>query len=277
MPKMGGMGKLYDVSCLLSVVGSDVQRFRVQGFRGSGLRVRVAVGGNVIIRGLIYNVLNYFCGMGETFPYHYRAYGLNVASEIPVTGFEPSEEKAPDVVIKLGTVPENLENIVNRGVLFQSNDHEFLIHVDAVARYYICNGNTIIIQKNSGASDTSVSTFLTGTSFGALLHQRRLLPLHASTIIFENKCLMFMGISGAGKSTLASAYLKKGATLVADDISVVNFSGQKPAVTPAFPTIKIWKDSLKHLGIPHEKLVPVREELEKYYFPVDKYSKVCVP
>jgi hypothetical protein len=52
MPKMGGMGKLYDVSCLLSVVGCGFRCSEVQGFRGSGLRVRVAVGGECCGLGL---------------------------------------------------------------------------------------------------------------------------------------------------------------------------------------------------------------------------------
>jgi hypothetical protein len=123
------------------------------------------------------------------------------------------------------------------------------------------------------ATTGEISAFLTGTSFGALLHQRKLLPLHASTVIFHGKCLVFAGLSGAGKTTLAAAIIKAGGILVADDISVIDFSNPFPEVRAAFPAIKIWADSLKHLGISTEGLEHVRGEIEKFYLPVVEFSR----
>jgi hypothetical protein len=79
-------------------------------------------------------------------------------------------------------------------------------------------------------------------------------------------------MSGSGKTTLATTIIKAGGTLVADDISVIDFSDSKPAVRPAFPAVKIWADSLNYLGIPVEGLVRVRGNLEKYYLPVQRFS-----
>jgi hypothetical protein len=208
------------------------------------------------------------------YPYSYRAYGLNIMSQLPVTGFEAASVETADVFIHKGKVPGTLSNIINKGVLYQSNDHEFLLKVEKIAAYFIRNGSEIIVQRLGNASEGEVSAFLTGTSFGALMHQRRLLPLHASSVIFKDKCLVFAGMSGAGKSTLAVALLKAGGMLVADDISVIDFSGEKLAVCPAFPSVKIWEDSLKHLGIPSTGLEPVRGELKKYYLPVGNFSHV---
>jgi hypothetical protein len=217
--------------------------------------------------------------------YHYRAFGLNIASEIPVTGFEvadPPEVGTPpsagvaasvDVNIRSGQVPESLPGAINKGVLYQSTGKEFLLHVENVAAYYVRNGNEIIVQHLGKASESEVSAFLTGTSFGALLHQRRLLPMHACTVLFNDKCLVFAGISGAGKSTLAAALIRQGGTLIADDISVIDFSVEKPAVCPAFPYIKIWEDSLIHLGHSAAGLEPVRGELKKFYLPVEQFSR----
>jgi hypothetical protein len=98
-----------------------------------------------------------------------------------------------------------------------------------------------------------------------------MLPLHASTVVYKDRCLVFAGLSGAGKSTLAASLLKAGGLLVADDISVIDFTGP-PAVCPAFPTIKIWDDSLRHLGISSKGLHAVRGELKKYYLPVTGFS-----
>jgi hypothetical protein len=207
-----------------------------------------------------------------TYPFSYRAYGLNILSQLPVIGFEPVSFEAADINIHQGTVPEKLNNIISQGVLYQSNESEFLLHMENVAAYYVRNGNEIIVQQTCHATVGEISAFLTGTSFGALLHQRKLLPLHACTVIFKDKCLVFAGISGSGKTTLAAAIIKAGGMLVADDISVIDFSGENPSVCPAFPTIKIWEDSLKHLGMSSEGLEPVRGELRKYYLPICKFN-----
>jgi hypothetical protein len=210
----------------------------------------------------------------KSYPYSYRAYGLSIASQLPVTGFDPALVEKADIYVHEGAVPELLDNIINKGVLYQANDKEFLLRLEQVAAYYVRNGNEIVVQRLGHAFEGEISAFLTGTAFGALLHQRRLLPLHASTVVFKDKCLVFAGISGVGKSTLAAALVKAGGMLVADDISVINFSGEKPAVCPAFPSIKIWEDSLKHLGISSAELEPVRGELKKYYLPVNEFSRV---
>ena len=209
--------------------------------------------------------------MSASYPFSYRAFGLNVLSQLAVTGFEPAKPGSADVHIHTGEVSDTLPGAVNKGVLFQSTDSEFLLHVDNVARYHVRNGNEIIVQPLGHASPHEVSAFITGTSFGALLHQRRMLPLHASTVVFNGRCLVFAGLSGSGKSTLAASLVNAGGTLVADDISVIDFTGQ-PAVCPAFPTIKIWDDSLRHLGLSSKGLHAVRGELKKYYLPVTAFS-----
>jgi hypothetical protein len=211
------------------------------------------------------------------YPYSYRAYSLNILSQIPVSGFETVPATDADVFIHLGEVPESLPDAVNRGVLFQSSETGFLLLVERVARYLVLNGREITVQLLGNASPGEVSAFISGTAFGALLLQRRMLPIHASTVLFKNRCLVFAGISGSGKSTLAASIVNAGGMLIADDISVIDFSGERPAVCPAFPMIKIWEDSLKHLGISHEGLEPVRGELRKFYLPVSRFSRTFTP
>jgi len=213
----------------------------------------------------------------RTYPYHYRAYSLNILSEIPVTGFEAADVTEADVLIHFGEVPGSLTGAVNQGVLFQSTQTEFLLWVDHVARYFIRNGHEIVVHKLGNASPGELSAFISGSAFGALLLQRHMLPIHASTVLFRDKCLVFAGISGSGKSTLAASVVGEGGLLIADDISVIDFSGDFPSVCPAFPAIKIWEDSLKHLGISTTGLEPVRGELRKFYLPVSRFSRAFTP
>jgi len=212
-----------------------------------------------------------------TYPYRYHAYGLDILSQLPVTGFELAMITHADVTIRLGDVPESIPDVKNKGVLYQSTNTEFLLQIDQVASYHVLNGTEIIVQLLGSSSPADVSAFISGTVFGALMHQRHMLPIHASTVVYNDKCLVFAGISGSGKSTLAAAVVRAGGLLVADDISVIDFSGDSPAVCPAFPMIRIWEDSLKHLGIPWHGLEPVRGELRKFYMPVPLFHRSQTP
>lgn len=212
-----------------------------------------------------------FAAMSEIFPYKYRAYGLSIASQIPVTGFEPAPVDNPDVVIRVGDVPENLVNAINQTNFYQSNAREFLLKTPKVGNIYIGNGKEIVVQPAVDQSDSNLSAYIVGMAFGAIMHQRRLLPLHASTVVYKEKCLVFAGRSGAGKSTIAAALIAVGASLVADDVSVVDFTNETPAIRPAFPTMKIWADSLQHVGIDTKELTPVQNEAHKYYLPVEQF------
>jgi hypothetical protein len=212
-----------------------------------------------------------------TYPYRYHAYGLDIISQLPVTGFEPAVVSEPDVTIRLGDVPESLPDAINRGVLFQSTETEFLLHIEHVARFHVLGGNEIVVKLLSASSPGDISAFISGTVLGALMHQRRMLPIHASTVVYHDKCLVFAGNSGSGKSTLAATVIRSGGSLVADDISVIDFSGEKPSVRSAFPMVRIWEDSLKHLGIPYESFEPVRGELRKFYMPVSLFHRQQTP
>ena len=69
-------------------------------------------------------------------------------------------------------------------------------------------GNRISFSPAAGAEETAVRLYLLGTCMGALLFQRKLLPLHGSAVVINGKAYAFVGDSGAGKSTLAAAFLK---------------------------------------------------------------------
>ena len=205
------------------------------------------------------------------YPYRYKAFALNVFSQIPLTGLARSGHGDADILISEGNVPLQLDNPLNRGVLFQATENEFLLKIDGIARYYAVDGKNITVEKEENTAWNDVSAFLLGTVFGALLHQRRLLPLHGSSVIYKNKGLVFSGISGVGKSTLAAAFIDKGARLLADDITVISLEERIPKITPAFPGMKIWEDSLIELGKNPEKLHPIRSDLKKYFYPVKHF------
>jgi hypothetical protein len=209
----------------------------------------------------------------------FRAWGLNIASCLDLPEFLPGNSEAPDVVVSYQTVPDVLEEVRARGVRYQAGPGRFLLIVDGIAKYLVEGGCRIFIQKAAGAEDNAVRLFLQGSAFGALLHQRGVLPLHASAIQVNGKAVLFCGVSGIGKSTLAGAFLKRGYPVLADDICALS-SGYDgiPLVLPAFPQLKLWADALRKLEKDLASLAKVRLELEKYGLPLeDRFCSEPIP
>jgi hypothetical protein len=106
---------------------------------------------------------------------------------------------------------------------------------------------------------------------GALLMQRGVLPLHGSAMAVNGHAYAFVGHSGVGKSTLASILLRRGYRLLSDDvIAVSSQNGSIPYVVPSYPQQKLWRDSIRQLGMDHQKYKPLFERENKFSVPVER-------
>lgn len=196
--------------------------------------------------------------------YTYKAFGLTINSELECPELQASTGKA-DVSIQLGVVPKSLENPLFVGVRFQTTGNEFLLLVDKVARYHVLNGEQITIEILENADVDDVRLFLLGSAFGALIHQRGLLPIHGSAIEIEQSAIIFSGHSGAGKSTIAAAFYKQDFPILSDDVSVLSLSSEGiPIVHPGYPQMKLWSDSILKLGDEPSLFPNVRKQLDKH-------------
>jgi hypothetical protein len=128
-------------------------------------------------------------------------------------------------------------------------DGGLLLVIDEVARYFIKDGSSIVIEPEPGVPEANVRLFLLGSAMGALLHQRGLLPLHANAVEIDCRAFAFMGESGAGKSTLAAWFHDQGYRIIADDVCVVGFAdGDRPHVRPGISRLRLWRDALDVTG-----------------------------
>jgi hypothetical protein len=197
----------------------------------------------------------------------YIAYGLIIESEIDFPGFIETDKK-PDVSVKIGKVPAQIDNYIAKGACFEAKPNEFLLKVLNIANFFVSNGNSILIEPAEGADSDSIRLFLLGSAFGALFHQLNLLPLHASVINLYGQAIAISGISGAGKSTLAAAFASKGYEIISDDIALIHFNNNVPHVTQGPRHVKLWNDSLKSLGLLSQKKGRIRKNIEKFFVPI---------
>ena len=198
----------------------------------------------------------------------YTAYNLSIDSEIHLPELLPekADAGAADVKIHFGRIaPEGLANGKQLGPFLWGGQGSLWLQVPQVARFLVCNGNDIRIDPEPGIDEDSIRVFLLGSAFGALLHQRGHLVLHGNAIRIGDQCMVCVGRSGAGKSTLAAGFLRRGYTVLADD--VVPVDGDCRAV-PGFPRIKLWQDVADHLNIDTVGLRRIRPNLEKFNYPV---------
>ena len=179
--------------------------------------------------------------------------------------------------VRWGQAPEHLEHSSGEGVLFESAPGRFLLRVRNVARYLVRDGAEIVVDPAPGSETASIRLFLFGTAFGALLHQRGLLPMHSSAIAARQGAMVFAGRSGSGKSTLAAAFQRRGYRVLADELCAVRVE-QSALVLPASPHLMLWADVLGQFEVATNGLRPARPGLQKYLMPLgDAFAREALP
>lgn len=202
----------------------------------------------------------------------YAAYGLiwRMPLACPELRAAPTGS-AVDVTVQYGELPPPLAQAVAAGPLRQVTPGEARFGLPGVARLLVRGGNEILIERQPEADDEMVRLLLIGTGVALLLHQRGLLPLHASAIAIVTPAgaALFMGHSGAGKSTLLNEFLRRGYPMLAEDLAAVRLDAEGTAwVEPGVQVTKLWADSAAALGQSTDGLPRVRPELEKFVVPV---------
>ena len=203
----------------------------------------------------------------------YQVFGLRIRSEIPLPELFPVHgDAAPDVRIRRGAVAATQTSAGLEG-----DAGSLVLSIPDVARFRIEGGSDIVVDPQEGVPERNVRLFLLGSAFGALLHQRGLLPLHANAVEIDGCAVAFMGESGAGKSTLAAWFHDRGFRVIADDVCVVGFDSEKqPYAAPGLPRLRLWREALELMGRKssgyHRSYFDPAEEFEKFDVPIASQS-----
>lgn len=203
-------------------------------------------------------------------PQRFWAYGLLIESELEIPemlAVDSSDSSAsPDVTVRVGTVPRFLADPLSSTDAFEASKVEMLLRIDGVAHYLVSGGREIVVAPDPAASDHDVRVFLLGTCFGALLHQRGALVLHASGMGTPTGAVLFAGPSGAGKSTLLAEMLRRGFEMMVDDVCGIFATDEQDrlVVQPSYPRTRMWADTADQMGIETEGLQRTRSHMDKY-------------
>jgi hypothetical protein len=161
---------------------------------------------------------------------------------------ESDRTEADEIAVRYGRVPESLQPATTFPDA-QYDGKNLLIDIPEAARFLVRDGREVLVDPAPSASQGDISAFLLGTVFGALCHQRGIVPFHASAIDVSGGCVVFAGPSGAGKSTLAAALRARGHQVISDDVCFLRRSeADKVRVWPGIGRIRLWADAVEALG-----------------------------
>lgn len=201
-------------------------------------------------------------------PYRYRAYGCNIASDIPFLQLMPGMDPALDTISirRCDTLPDAPEEATRLGPFSIAAPNFLSVNVDQVVHIVALSGDTLLYRPHEKSDATSLQVFLLGSGLGGLLMQRKFLVMHGNAVQINGTCTLCVGKSGAGKSTTAAGLMQRGFRVMSDDVCAINDYSQ---IIPGIPHIKLWQNSADHLEIKTEGLSRIRPELEKYRIPMD--------
>jgi hypothetical protein len=173
-----------------------------------------------------------------------------------------------DVTIEITNHVQEVQSPLFDDGFIRVNQQEFSMNVKEVARFYVSEGNYISISPYPGAAQNSIELFLNGSAYGAILHQRGILPMHGSSFCHNNTGIMLCGDSGAGKSSLTASFCLSGAEFLTDDVTPMLIEEGIPRIWVMSDRIKLWSDSLKQLNHDQEGLHRIIPKTDKFYLPI---------
>jgi hypothetical protein len=192
---------------------------------------------------------------------------------LPELPAAPPEAGERPVHIRLGKAPAALSAPLATAQAYEANDTEFLLRLPGVAAYYVRDGVEILVDREPGAPELDVRSYLMGSLFAVLCHQRGLLPLHASAIATPQGAVAFLGSSGAGKSSIAAFLSQRGHRILADDICLIDPAAPRDQrVLPVAPWLKLWSATLDAMGESSSGLPRVFSDDEKYRYGLQQHE-----
>lgn len=198
----------------------------------------------------------------------YFVYGLCLRSVIPLGHSQLFKPQSVDVDVVYGDVPTVLPAAAKSRPRFDASDKKTLLRIPEVGRFLIEAGRSITICPEPDATEEMLRVYLLGSACGALLMQRGLLPLHASTITDGKSAILICGRSGNGKSTTSAAMIQQGFRWLSDDVSPVGMHEGQVTVWPAYPRMKLWAEAMENLQL----AFPSADKPRQLVTGIEKYS-----
>ena len=136
--------------------------------------------------------------------------------------------------------------------------------IDSIGTYHVRPGaGRVDVYPQAGADERALGLALAGQVSVFLLHRLGRPTLHASAVVTGHGAMAFFGPKGQGKSTMAACFLRRGATLLTDDILPLRLLDNAVCGAPGLPLMKVWRATAERTLELSEELPNLTANLEK--------------
>jgi hypothetical protein len=215
--------------------------------------------------------------------FFYTAYGLGIASQIPLPELMSKKVNIDAVLLlksfgKSHELPKKRNNNNSLNFIYYS-PQDICFTWNGEPLFRVKNGKEIIVNSETYINNVLFRSLILGQGMGVLLHQRGHLILHCSGVEINGGVVAFGGWPQDGKSTIVAALNKKGYPLVVDDVLAIKFdSKNKPLVLPGFPRIKLYEDVIEYMADETDTFEKIHPELKKFsYTAINKFKLTTLP
>lgn len=187
--------------------------------------------------------------------YNARCFGLDWRSDVELQHFDPSGGASAGGAISV----KRVDRLERRELLYQvqraqtdADGFRFTWNDEAIFDF---RGRNLRWLSGEGWKGSFPASFyssvaaMTAASVG-------MLPLHMSSIVFDEKAWLIGGKAGAGKSTLLADLLSAGGQLLADDLTILAPVRGVPMATRGRPSIRLHPQSAAFVGASKVEAVP---------------------
>ena len=209
--------------------------------------------------------------MGNNTFYYYDVYGQKARSNIFFPQLLPSQQAFDnadiEIVMEDTKIPSTSEKELyedghsfgktDNGIWFVNQAGRFSIETKGGVTKMLC-------ARYCDVHESIIRSFFLGNCIAIALTQRKFVPLHGSSLIYNDKTILVCGGSGAGKSTLTTELINMGAVLMADDISAIKQKDGISYTWSGFPEQKLCRDAAINNGFDLESLRYVNEDSDKF-------------
>jgi hypothetical protein len=189
----------------------------------------------------------------------YQIFDLCVASELPLPGLPGCTDKPPDwsIVMPVSEISGQGFEIFHSWKAPDGQDlmacarcgKDYLLDIIGLARFRIdFGGRHIQAQPLTGCTDNTLAHLLLDQVLPRVVCHGGRMVMHASAVLLEDgRAVAFSAPSGRGKSTLALAFHQAGHRVIADDCLLLQRAHDSVSVISAYPSLRLWPDSLAAL------------------------------
>jgi hypothetical protein len=189
----------------------------------------------------------------------YKVYNLAISSNNFLPQLPAIPENEFDLKIQFRSVISNFQTIsswfmqwgLSGGEPWLScakTDSGYFLRFNELADFTIDrNGREIVCMSRPGIPEDTLQHLLLDQVIPLVINLRGGEALHASAILTRSGVVAFAGPAGSGKSTITASLFKMGYPFVSDDCLPLQEKDQNIYAIPAYPGLRLWKDTEAHL------------------------------